>query len=173
MPEKPSELERWGRVLQEVLAEERLWEPEELGAVWRHELEAPILFEWAKLDSDSPARDPSPIPGETSSGAPIRSYRDLLHHPTPPLELLIKTKEYAKANETLASRLLPREICTVLYLAAIVVADVRLNTRIARVTQTKIRSGIEWALAEDWLDDQTKGLFRAWVDLRFDTKMNA
>ena len=67
---------------------------------------------------------PEPSPGPAAAQEPaLRSFNDLLHHPNPPLELLDKTKEYAKAcRNRPESATRRRKSAKVLYYASIVAA---------------------------------------------------
>jgi len=130
-----------------------LWEPNELGAVLRHQLDAPVDFDLSCF---------GPAPGETlrslraSGTTSITSFRDLLEHPTPPLELLQWTKKFAKSCRSRTDGPLPDEIATVLYFLAIVTALVKCNQRISRLDDQSLKYGLRWALSLKWIDDATR-----------------
>ena len=131
---------------------ETLWLPEELATVLRHQLSAPVEFEPRPIGSAQP-------PAHPRQTAPVTSFGELFHHPNPPVELLLLTKDFAKASRVRLECLLPEEVATVLYYASIVAARVRLGKRISGLDDKSVREGIEWVLAQPWVDEQTRGLF--------------
>jgi len=133
------------------------WQPEELGAILRHQLAAPLDWEATRAPRElaaasAPAR---PAPAE------IRTLDELFHHPSPPVELLRLTKDFAKANREHPSGALPPAVATVIYFASIAVARVRLGARITSLDDDAVRAGCEWVLAQAWVDEQARELFRA------------
>src|SRR5580698_754730 len=73
----------------------RLWRPEELGAIFRHQMSAPVLVDLGGYDPGTAGRL------KTLSDAQsllLKSFSDLFHHLAPPLELLELTKNFARAN---------------------------------------------------------------------------
>jgi hypothetical protein len=54
---------------------------------------------------------------------------------------------------------MPKEIAAVLYFAAIVVALRRCGARITRLSDGELRAGVEWVLAQPWIDPATRALF--------------
>src|SRR5881397_1257906 len=70
-----------------------LWTPEEMKAMWQHQLAAPIDVDLGTVKS--------PLAAELKNSGRIRpflkkSFRDLLDDTQPPVELLKLTKEFAK-----------------------------------------------------------------------------
>jgi hypothetical protein len=123
-----------------------LWRPEELAAVLRHQLAAPVEF------------DP-PDPATAKRKPAVANFLELFEHPHPPLELLLRTKDFAKANRGRLEGLLPQEVATVLYYASIVVARLRLGERLSDLDDQTVRKGIDWALAQPWVDGPVRRLF--------------
>jgi len=82
----------------------------------------------------------------------------LFHHPSPPIELLRLTKEFAKANMDHPESGLPTEIVGVLYYTSIAVALVRLDARISQLKDADLRRGLLWAKEQAWVDEETKTL---------------
>ena len=93
-----------------------------------------------------------------AQGLLIRSYTDLFYHPAPPIELLVLTKDYAKACLNHPNSLIPEEVATVLYCASIVVALLRWNRRITRLPDQNLRSDLTWLCGQSWIDDGMKSL---------------
>ena len=70
---------------------------------------------------------------------------ELLLHPSPPVDLLLLVKQFAKlAHHSLASAL-PHELLSALYHASSVAAMVRSGRRISRLTNEAMRRGLIWA----------------------------
>ena len=136
--------------------DERIWNADELAAILRHQLSAPIQVDLANLEQRLASQ--LRLAAE-SQGLLLKSFSDLLHHPNPPLELLKLTKDFAKACRLSREGPLPREIATVLYFASIVVAMVRCHRRITRLDDAATRQGVEQCLAQSWLDAPTRQLF--------------
>jgi hypothetical protein len=123
--------------------------------ILRHQLAAPLGEELS-----------SPICGAAGRADPLvnldpslKTFADLLHHESPPLDLLKRTKEFAKSCRA-DPDLLPPEVATLLYYAAIVVARLRHDQRITELDDEKLRKGVEWAIEQAWLDQPTRTLFR-------------
>src|SRR5208282_5592011 len=94
----------------------RLWRPEELSAIFRHQMSSPILVDLSGIDPATSARL------KLLSGAQsllLKSFSDLFQHAVPPLELLSLTKDFAKANMDQPASSLPQEVAAVLYYASI------------------------------------------------------
>src|SRR5437879_6993673 len=85
----------------------RLWRPDELTAIFKHQLAAPVQLDLAEGTAGNATALPSGFPE-------IRTFDELFHHPKPPIELLRSVKEFAKANRDHPASALPNEIATVL-----------------------------------------------------------
>ena len=134
----------------------RLWRPDELGAIFRHQMAAPILVDLAGFDPATASRL------KTLSDAQnllLKSFLDLFLHPVPPLELLSLTKDFAKINMDHPDSSLPREIAAVLYYASIAAAFVRLDKRISQLTDADFQRGLAWAKAQSWIQTAFTQLF--------------
>ena len=132
------------------------WHESELGAVWRHQLLAPL---------DLSAGVPSPSPGavpEARGSAPClpRTLGELFHDPHPPLDLLAMAKQYGQAHLHHQSNELPREIAEVIYYLSIGVARLRRQERLSRLPDEEVARGLTWALTLCWLDDPTRQILR-------------
>ena len=53
----------------------------------------------------------------------------------------------------------PRQIGWVMYVATVMAARLRLNTRIGNSPDESLRGWIEWALTEPWVDSSLRPLF--------------
>jgi hypothetical protein len=142
---------RLSRLLRVEGGNERPWSPAELAAVLRHQLDAPVAMDFTPTGG-------SPGKQEAMRGGDIRSFADLLHAPKPPLGLLQRVKDFAKANCGNPDAVLPHDVAAVLYYAAIVAAQLHAAGTISRLDIGELRRGLEWAVALDWVDMRTRGL---------------
>jgi hypothetical protein len=133
----------------------RLWRPEELSAIFRHQMSSPILVDLGGFDPGTAVRLKNLSDAQSLL---LKSFSDLFHHPVPPLELLTLTKDFAKANMDHPDSSLPQEVAGVLYYASIGAALVRLDKRISQLTDADLKRGILWAKDQPWVDDQTRQL---------------
>ena len=133
----------------------RLWRPEELGAIFRHQMAAPVLVDLGGFDPGMAARLKKLSEAQSLL---LKSFADLFHHPAPPLELLELTKDFAKANMDHAQSSLPGEVAAALYYTSIAAALVRLDTRITRLPDADLRRGLLWTSEQAWLDAETRQL---------------
>jgi hypothetical protein len=139
------------------LGEAGAWRAEELGAVFAHQLSAPLTDDLKALGADAARRLAEAAP---AGGPPILTFGDLLHHPRPPVELLDATKRFAKVCRSHPDGPLPDEVATVLYLAAIAAAMLRCGRRISRMDNAALDYSFGWALRQGWLDAATRRLFQ-------------
>src|SRR5271168_3421986 len=89
----------------------RLWQPEELAAIFKHQMSAPIMVDLASFDQETASRLKNL---SEAQGLLLKSFADLFAHPAPPVELLILIKDFAKANRDQPGSGLPPEIATTL-----------------------------------------------------------
>jgi hypothetical protein len=131
----------------------RLWRPEELTAIFRHQMAAPILVDLGGFDPATASRLKTLSEAQSLL---LKSFSDLFQHPVPPLELLSLTKEFAKANMDHPDSSLPHEVAAALYYASIAAALVRLDTRISQLKDPELRRGLLWAMDQPWVDGATR-----------------
>jgi hypothetical protein len=133
----------------------RLWQPEELGAIFRHQMSAPILMDLGGLDPATAGRL------KTLSNAQsllLKSFLDLFLHPVPPIELLTLSKDFAKGNMEHPDSSLPNEVAAVLYYVSIASALARLDRRISQLSDTELKRGLEWAKSKAWVEPRLQQL---------------
>ncbi len=135
--------------------DERLWGDDELGAILRHQLSAPMQVDLINLERGLALKVRNLA---DSLGLTLKSFGDLLAHPNPPVELLKVTKDFAKACRLSPHGNLPREIASVLYFASIAAALVRCRRRITGLTNDALDEGFRWTLTRPWLDAPTRDL---------------
>lgn len=135
-----------------------LWHADELAAMFRHQLSAPVLMDLGSFDARTAAQLKIL---SAAQGLLLSSFADLFSHAQPPVQLLELVKEFAKANIDHPESGLPREIATVLYYASIAAALVRLDKRISQLPDPDLLRGLRWTTEQAWLDEKTKALLAA------------
>lgn len=132
------------------------WLPEELAAILRHQLNAPLHVDLAALAPEV-LRELS-AHGATDEQLNQR-FGELLISPAPPIELLQAVRRMVKRIDSNDSGVgVPREIGWVVYLAAVLAARLRLNQKIGNADDAALRGWIEWALEQPWLDPSLRPL---------------
>jgi hypothetical protein len=135
----------------------RLWPHEELGAILRHQMATSVQLDLETLGSPFRARLYA-LAVDQQPGT--RTFEELFHQPTPPLDLLQLVKQFAKASRVRGESVLPAEIATVIYLTSIVVARLRRGQRITEQSDESLLYGIQWVIDQPWVDEKTRTLFR-------------
>jgi hypothetical protein len=133
----------------------RLWRPDELAAIFRHQLSAPVFVDLGQLPKGEAARLKCV---SDAQGLLLKSFSELFHHPAPPVELLELTKDFAKANMDHPESALPNEVASALYFTSIAAAYVRLGARISKLRDNDLRRGWLWTRDQGWIDEKTKAL---------------
>ncbi len=134
---------------------ERLWRDEELGALLRHQMTAPMQVDLINLERGLALKVRNLAEAQ---GLTLKSFGDLLAHPNPPVELLKITKDFAKACRLSPHSPIPHEIASVLYFTSIAAALVRCRRRITGLTNDALAEGFRWVLSRSWLDAPTRSL---------------
>jgi hypothetical protein len=137
-----------------------LWRPDELAALFRHQMSAPVLMDLGSFDPRAAGRLKTL---SAAQGLLLSSFADLFNHPSPPIQLLQMVKDFAKANMEHSAGGLPAEIAAALYYASIAAALVHLDARISQLADAPLRSGLLWTQEQSWLDEKTKALLAAAV----------
>lgn len=132
------------------------WSADDMAAILRHQLTAPLRADLAATN---------PRAGKTLDivsriGPPPATFGELFSHPRPPLELLELAKDFGKALRKDASCGVPAGVATVIYYASIVVAQLRWGRRISDLDDAALRRGVDWALAQPWLDAASRDIFK-------------
>lgn len=133
-----------------------LWQADELAAILRHQLAAPLEAD-LYLSSPNAARWHQQFLPRV--GSKFGSIADIFRCPQPPLELLIALRDFANDAHGAPDWPLPEEVATVLWLAAIAVALLRCRERITDLTDAKLRQGFQWAFDQPWLTEDLRSLF--------------
>lgn len=139
----------------------RLWRPDELAAIFRHQISTPMLVDLGSFDPRTATRLKTV---SEAQGLLLKSFADLFHHPTPPVELLEIVKDFARANLDHPESGLPAEIASALYYTCIAAALVHLGTRISKLPDGDLQRGLSWTREQTWLDVKTKELLAQALD---------
>ena len=130
----------------------REWGPGDIASILRHQLLTPLRVDLPDAAGELSRAAPSP---------PIETFGDLLNHPSPPLPLLKRVKEFAKASRMSGTTgPLHPEVATIIYYAAVAAALLRHHARITRLDHATLRQGFEWAVRQMCLDDSTRALLQ-------------
>ncbi|MEX2386831.1 MAG: hypothetical protein WD534_03050 [Phycisphaeraceae bacterium] len=97
------------------------------------------------------------------AGSEIKTLRELLMHPAPPMELLRLTKQFFKEAGHCNDHPLPHEVAIVLYYSLIIVTWRQHREWITALNIQDLTSGIAWSLRQTWLDEQIRTLLEAGV----------
>jgi hypothetical protein len=127
--------------------------PAELAAVWQHQLATAMAPDIGDVDARL-------VPRLTAltitEGVALRTFRDLLGQPRPPVELLRLVKDVAKLSRQQPHGLVPKDIPTALYYACIATALSKCRTRITTMDNAELEHGLLWLQAQEWLDEETR-----------------
>jgi hypothetical protein len=135
--------------------ETKLWQPEEMQDIWRHQLSAPIEGDLCTLPASlvagfRTAPEHAPFLGN--------GFGNLLRDPHPPLQLLELTKDFAKQIIHESSDPQFVEVAKALYYASYAAGMARAGQRIGGLGDLELRRGFRWVLAQPWIDQPTKDL---------------
>jgi hypothetical protein len=133
----------------------RMWRPEELGAIFRHQMSAPILVDLGGFDPATASRLKTLTHAQSLL---LTSFMDLFLHPVPPIELLALTKDFAKGNMDHPDSSLPHEVAAILYYVSIAAAFIRLDKRISQLGDAELERGLLWAKDQPWIESRIQGL---------------
>jgi hypothetical protein len=132
-----------------------LWSPEEMQAMWQHQLSALLQID---LDSMHAFRLAELKDAPELQRFLAKSFGDLLLDPQPPFELLKITKDFAKETLKSGEDSQLNAIATALYHAAYAAAIVAGQKRLGGMDDAELKRGFEWAVSRVWLDDSTRKL---------------
>ena len=133
-----------------------LWAPEELRAIWQHQMSAPVDIDLGGLNTSGAGALQNSPAMQSFKG---KSFSELFAALEPPLELLKLTKEFAKQTLKDSEETQLKEVASALYYASYAAGLVRLNMRIGSLENDELLPGFTWGLNRSWLDEGTKQLF--------------
>ncbi len=143
------------RILAQDQPETALWEPEEMRAMWQHQLRAGME---ADLNTVTSSKSNALRNAPESIAFDQKSFGELLLHSKPPLALLQLTKDFAKQVLKEAEDPQLKEIAAALYYVSYAAGMTRCGARLGGMSGHELRGGFEWALARVWIDDRSKAL---------------
>jgi hypothetical protein len=141
------------RILALDEAASELWEPQEMQAIWKHQLRAPIYLDLSTVES-ARAMDLEHAPHLK----PFlnQSFGELITHPQPPVELLTLTKDFAKHALGSAEDAQLKDIASALYCISYAAGMTRCSIRIGSLSDAELQRVFRWALGRSWLDEASK-----------------
>ena len=129
-----------------------LWNAEEMQAIWKHQLSAPID---ADLDTLVSVRATELRASPEVKAVGSKTFSELLNHPAPPIQLLKLTKEFAKQTLKNAEEAHLRDLASALYYATYAAGLKHFNQLLGSMSGRELLPGFDWALKQSWLDSQT------------------
>jgi hypothetical protein len=138
-------------LLDPVTLERHDWRSAELGALWQAQLAAPLDFDLRDVTPDAPRTLATVV-------NPPQTFGELFRHPEPPVELLRLAQQFGKRHRQDPDSGLPAEIATAIYFVSIELARVRCGRPISELTAESLRKGVQWTLAQPWLDPATRAV---------------
>ncbi len=124
------------------------WAPEEWAEVFQHQLQTPLS---ADLASEGPPLDERLAACREAGECPLVTFGDLIRSDAPPLDLLLRLKNFSKKFIKGAETGIPREIATLLYYLSILRAFLIHKKRISSLDSASLREGLEWSLRQQWI----------------------
>ncbi len=100
------------------------------------------------------------ISGCQNVNPPIQSFLDAILHPSSPLLVLKRIKDYAKLSKEDDRIYLPEAIATTIYYASIVAAYVHHGEIITDLKKDIVIGGCKWAIDQLWMDAKILPLFK-------------
>jgi len=131
--------------LMDLGEESRVWQAQELGAILKHQLHAPLRLALGDFSGQVAQKM------DGLAGAAPGTLDELFRQAHPSCELLTLTKVFAKSCNV-ADGPLPREIAVLLYYLSIAAAEVRCEKRLTELSDESLIRGLAWCGAQIWLD---------------------
>ena len=129
--------------------DEPLWTAEDIAAIVRHQMAAPLEVDLVEYEPRIAERLRSLT---ADGGPPLRSFADVFAHPAPPVWLLELVKEFAKSRGAMPRGPLPPGAATLLYIVTLTVARLKCGQPITELDDRALAERIVWALALPWID---------------------
>jgi hypothetical protein len=132
-----------------------VWLPQELAAILRHELQAPLALALGAYaaEADNMIRQLS------DTNPPPESLESVLLQPRPSVEILNVVKKFAKSSSLEGVEDgMPREIALLLYFLSIALARARCQTRLSELPDEAVMNGLQWMLGQNWVADSIRSL---------------
>lgn len=135
-----------------------VWRPEDIAAIYRHQLQTPIQAELGNL---SPADAELVAQLAAAKGLLLKSIGDLLLHPHPPVPLLTMLKDFSKRMMEHPDSPLPRDVASLFYWSSIAAGLANGKVRLTSLDDQRLIEGLQWAARQPWVDRPTVEIFRS------------
>ena len=132
------------------------WKAEELASMLRHQLAAPLSMD---LDPPGGEQTLTKICRDALAEHDGITFGQLFANVNPPLALLEMVKDFAKGQGQDPAERLPRDIASVLYLAAISAALLRCDARVTNLTDAALIKRLRWASDQPWVESNLASFF--------------
>jgi hypothetical protein len=133
------------------------WTEEDLPAMLRHQLAAPLAFDLSTLELSQTEEAAREQTLSQAAASKIRTFQDLLQHPRPPVALFHWAKDFFKQQAgTSAKRRPEQEVAYLLYLLSILMPRIRLGASITKLSDADLLKAMKWATSRKWLDAKTR-----------------
>jgi hypothetical protein len=90
----------------------------------------------------------------------VQSIQDVLVHPKPPLSLVEKVKDYARATQLAEDSQHTPQVMLVIYYACIAVGLIRYGKRIAKMSDDEMLASFRWAGQQPWIEPRVAALLQ-------------
>jgi hypothetical protein len=138
------------------------WQPFELTSLLRHQLKAPLAESLSEVDRSAATMADA---GSACTGPPLRTFADLLEHPSPPLPLLIAAKRLAKLRVSAQPESSQSGIWKLLYYACIAAARVRAGVSISDLPDTEVARAFQLEIDQPVMHSTVLKLLREALSL--------
>jgi hypothetical protein len=135
------------------------WRPEDLRAMVRHQMSAPLEFDLGTVKLSQLEQKTAAESLTDAARSDIKSFGDLLSTDRPPLELLRLSQKFFKQNVASSSKGSPEQrIAYLFYLLSIVAARTRLKVKTSKLSDMELLNGIQSMVNRTWIDDRVRAL---------------
>ncbi len=126
-----------------------VWGPQDFADILSHQLASALVDELSLV----PGIDSEQVESLASRAhPPIRSFHDLILHPSPPDELLEHVKVYTKMARANAKDPVLEQVVSLIYYASIAAALLRHGTRLSTLDNAALHEGMVWSRSRPWVD---------------------
>ncbi|MFT4588590.1 MAG: hypothetical protein ACI8QF_002693 [Limisphaerales bacterium] len=153
-PEGTSDGRAYSRLLLSTRDDGEVWTQSDLAGLWRHWLNSPI-----QLGRASPEKHTDTADGVDRKMATLR---EAFHSRSATVHQLHLLKDFAKRNLRSESPVLPAPILQAVYYLCLAVAKLRHGQSITRLSNSQVSVGVEWAIGQQWLDDESVKILEQW-----------
>lgn len=150
-----SSAQNLARMLDIEETEKSDWMPNDFGAMLRHQLAMPVCF-----DLDLMRREANKRTRWEEGANPPHTFGDLFRSAGGSVDLLVLSKDFAKASLAHPDSSIPQAIAEVIYYCSIAAALVHYGKSISQLDCNALTLCFQRALNQPWLDESLKPLFQ-------------